>query len=117
GVANPGPHGFSEIMYAFTSAANNNGSAFAGISVNTPFYNTALGLTMLLGRFWFALPMLALAGNLARKKIIPSGAGTLATHTPLFIAMLVSVVFIVGALSFIPVLALGPIVEHLILFS
>jgi K+-transporting ATPase ATPase A chain len=117
GVLNPSAHGFSEIMYALTSAANNNGSAFAGITVNTPFYNTLLGVVMLLGRFWFAIPILALAGNLARKKIVPVGAGTLSTHTPLFIAMIVGVVFIVGALSFIPVLALGPIVEHLILFS
>jgi K+-transporting ATPase ATPase A chain len=116
GVLNPGPHGFTEIMYAFTSAGNNNGSAFAGITANTPFYNLALGLTMLFGRFWFAVPILALAGSLARKKYVPAGAGTLPTHTPLFIAMLIGVVFIVGALSFIPVLALGPIVEHLILF-
>jgi K+-transporting ATPase ATPase A chain len=116
-VYNPGAHGFSEIMYAFTSAANNNGSAFAGIGVNTVFYNTALGIAMLFGRFWFAVPMLALAGNLARKKIVPAGAGTLPTHRPLFVAMLIGVVFIVGALSFFPVLALGPIVEHLILFG
>jgi potassium-transporting ATPase potassium-binding subunit len=116
GVLNPGPHGFSEIMYAFTSAGNNNGSAFAGISVNTPFYNTALGLVMLFGRFWFAVPILALAGNLVRKKYVPPSAGTLPTHRVLFVAMLIGVVFIVGALSFIPVLALGPIVEHLILF-
>jgi len=117
GVLNPGAHGFSEIMYAFTSAGNNNGSAFAGITVNTVFYNTALGITMLLGRFWFAIPILALAGNLARKKVVPAGAGTLPTHTPLFVTMLCGVVLIVGALSFIPVLALGPIVEHLMLFK
>ncbi len=116
GVANPGPHGFSEIMYAFTSAGNNNGSAFAGISVNTPFYNTALGIVMLFGRFWFAIPVLALAGGLARKKLVPAGAGTLPTHTTLFVVMLIGVVFIVGALSFIPVLALGPLVEHIKLF-
>ncbi len=116
-VYNPGAHGFSEIMYAFTSAANNNGSAFAGIGVNTVFYNTALGIVMLFGRFWFAVPILALAGNLARKKIVPPGAGTLPTHRPLFIVMLISVVVIVGALSFFPVLALGPIVEHFILFG
>ncbi len=115
-IYNPGTHGFSEVMYAFTSAANNNGSAFAGIGVNNPFYNTALGLAMLFGRFFFALPMLALAGNLARKKFTPPSLGTLPTHRPLFIIMLISVVVIVGALSFIPVLALGPIVEHLILF-
>jgi len=115
-VFNPGTHGFSEIMYAFTSAGNNNGSAFAGIGVNTSFYNTALGLTMLFGRFWFALPILALAGSLARKKLVPAGPGTLPTHTPLFVTMLIGVVVIVGALSFIPVLALGPVVEHLLLF-
>lgn len=116
-VYNPGAHGFSEIMYAFTSAGNNNGSAFAGIGVNTVFYNTALGIAMLFGRFWFAIPILALAGNLARKKVVPAGAGTLPTSTPLFVGMLIGVVFIVGALSFFPVLALGPIVEHLIMFS
>jgi potassium-transporting ATPase potassium-binding subunit len=116
-IYNPGPHGFSEVMYAFTSAGNNNGSAFAGIGVNNPFYNTALGITMLLGRFFFALPMLALAGNLVRKKFTPPSVGTLPTHRPLFIIMLISVVIIVGALSFIPVLALGPVVEHLILFQ
>src|SRR5258708_2663837 len=116
-IYNPGPHGFSEVMEAFTEAANNNGSAFAGLGANNPFYNTSLAIVMLLGRYFFALPMLALAGNLARKKFTPPSAGTLPTHRPLFIIMLMSVVVIVGALSFIPVLALGPVVEHLILFQ
>jgi potassium-transporting ATPase potassium-binding subunit len=115
GVANPGAHGFSEILYAFSSAGNNNGSAFAGLSANTPFYNTALGLAMLFSRYWIAVPTLALAGSLAMKKKVPVGAGTLPTHTPLFVVLLVSVVVIVGALTFIPALALGPIVEHLML--
>jgi K+-transporting ATPase ATPase A chain len=117
GIANPGIHGFSEILYAFSSASNNNGSAFAGLSVNTPFYNTALGLCMLFGRYWLAVPVLAIAGSLARKKIVPSGPGTLATHTPLFVALLVGVVILVGALTFVPALALGPIVEHLTLIA
>jgi K+-transporting ATPase ATPase A chain len=114
GVANPGPHGFSEILYAFTSAAGNNGSAFAGLSANTPFYNTTLGLAMFFGRFFVKIPVLALAGALAQKKIVPAGAGTLPTHTPLFVAMLVGVVVVVGALTFVPALALGPFVEHLL---
>jgi len=113
GPLNPGPHGFSEILYAFSSAGNNNGSAFGGISANTPFYNVALGLCMLFGRYWLALPVLAIAGSLARKKIVPTGPGTLPTHTPLFVALLVGVVILVGALTYVPALALGPIVEHL----
>ncbi len=113
GVLNPGPHGFSEVLYAFSSAANNNGSAFAGLSTNTPFYNTALGVAMFFGRFWVKIPVLALAGALARKKRVPPSPGTLPTHTPLFVVMLVGVIVIVGALTFIPALALGPIVEHL----
>ncbi len=117
GIANPGAHGFSEILYAFSSASNNNGSAFAGLSGNTPFYNTALGLCFLFGRYWLAVPVLAIAGSLARKKIVPAGAGTLPTHTPLFVALLVGVVILVGALTFIPALALGPIVEHLVMVS
>ena len=117
GIANPGIHGFSEILYAFSSAANNNGSAFAGLSANTPFYNTALGLCMLFGRYWLAVPVLAIAGALARKKIVPVGAGTLPTHTPLFVGLLVGVVLLVGALTFVPALALGPIVEHLTLIA
>src|SRR5215471_947643 len=117
GIANPGIHGFSEILYAFSSASNNNGSAFAGLSANTPFYNTALGLCMLFGRYWLAVPVLAIAGALARKKIVPVGAGTLPTHTPLFVCLLVGVVLLVGALTFVPALALGPIVEHLTLIA
>jgi K+-transporting ATPase ATPase A chain len=113
GVANPGAHGFSEILYAFCSAANNNGSAFAGLSTNTPFYNTALGLVILAGRFWVAVPVLALAGSLAVKKKRAVSAGTLPTHTPLFIAALIGTVLIVGGLTFFPALALGPILEHL----
>ncbi|MGA2450995.1 MAG: potassium-transporting ATPase subunit KdpA [Polyangiaceae bacterium] len=114
GIANPGPHGFTEVLYAYSSAANNNGSAFAGLSANTPFYNTTLGLAMFFGRFWVKIPVLALAGSLVKKKLVPASAGTLPTHTPLFVAMLVGVVIIVGALTFIPSLALGPIVEQLL---
>ncbi len=117
GIANPGIHGFSEILYAFSSASNNNGSAFAGLSANTPFYNTALGLCMLFGRYWLAVPVLAIAGALAKKKIVPVGAGTLPTHTPLFVGLLVGVVLLVGALTFVPALALGPIVEQLTLIA
>jgi K+-transporting ATPase ATPase A chain len=113
GALNPGAHGFSEILYAFSSAANNNGSAFAGLNANTPFYNTALGLAIFFGRYWLAIPVLAIAGSLARKKTVPPGAGTLPTHTPLFVALLVGVVILVGALTYVPALALGPIVEHL----
>lgn len=115
GIANPGPHGFSEILYAFTSQANNNGSAFGGISANTPFYNITGALAMLIGRFWLAVPTLALAGSLVRKKLVPAGEGTLPTHTPLFIFWLIAVILIVGALNFLPALALGPVVEHLIM--
>jgi K+-transporting ATPase ATPase A chain len=117
GMANPGAHGFSEVLYAFSSASNNNGSAFAGLSANTPFYNTALGLCMLFGRYWLAVPVLAIAGSLARKKIVPSGPGTLPTHTPLFVVLLVGVVILVGALTYVPALALGPVVEHLNLIA
>ena len=113
--AQPAAHGFSEVLYAFSSAGNNNGSAFAGLGANTPFYNTALGIAMLFARYWVALPALAIAGSLARKKLVPAGEGTLPTHTPLFIIMLIGVVIIVGALTFFPALALGPIVEHLIM--
>lgn len=112
-IFNPGAHGFSEVLYAFSSASNNNGSAFAGLSANNPFYNGMLGLAMLVGRYWVMLPVLAIAGSLAAKKKIPAGGGTLPTHTPLFIMWLVAVVIVVGALSFFPALALGPIVEHL----
>jgi potassium-transporting ATPase potassium-binding subunit len=112
-VANPGTHGFSEILYAFSSASNNNGSAFAGLTASSPFYCTALGICMLIGRYWLIVPILAIAGALARKKLVPVSAGTLPTHTPLFISLLAGTVVLVGALTFIPALALGPIVEHL----
>ncbi len=113
GIANPGPHGFTEILYAVSSAVGNNGSAFAGLSGNTPFWNLLLALLMFVGRFFIALPVLALAGSLAAKKRVPAGAGTLPTHTPLFALMLVSVIVVVGALTYLPALALGPVVEHL----
>jgi K+-transporting ATPase ATPase A chain len=113
GLANPGAHGFSEILYAYSSAGNNNGSAFAGLTVTNVFYELTLGLAMLLARYWLAVPALAIAGSLARKKWTPPGSGTLPTHTPLFVVLLVGTVLLVGALSFLPALALGPIVEHL----
>jgi len=116
-IYNPSAHGFSEVLYAFSSAGNNNGSAFAGLGANTPFYNTILGFAMLIARYWLAIPALAIAGSLANKKKVPAGAGTLPTHTPLFIAWLIGVIIIVGALSFLPALALGPIVEHLMVFK
>ncbi len=112
-----GPHGFSEVLYAFSSAGNNNGSAFAGLGANTPFYNTALGVCMFFARYWLMIPALAIAGSLVAKKKVPVSAGTLPTHTPLFGAWLIGVIIIVGALSFIPALALGPIVEHLLVFA
>jgi K+-transporting ATPase ATPase A chain len=114
-VFNPGAHGFSEVLYAFSSAGNNNGSAFAGIGANTPFYNIALGFAMFFGRYWLAIPALAIAGSLVQKKKVPVTSGTLPTHTPLFIFWLIAVVVIVGALSFLPALSLGPIVEHLLI--
>jgi K+-transporting ATPase ATPase A chain len=114
-VYNIGPHGFSEILYAFSSMGNNNGSAFAGLGANNPFYNALGGILMWIARYWLAIPTLAIAGSLAAKKLVPAGPGTLPTHTPLFITMLIGVVIIVGALSFLPVLALGPIVEHLLM--
>jgi potassium-transporting ATPase potassium-binding subunit len=116
-ILNPGAHGFSEILYAFTSTGNNNGSAFAGLNANIPFYNLTGGLAMLVARYWLAIPALAIAGSLARKKIVPTSAGTLPTHTLLFIGWLIGIVIVVGALNFLPALALGPIVEHLILFG
>ncbi len=116
-MANPGAHGFSEALYAFSSAGNNNGSAFAGLNANTPFYNIALGIAMFFARYWLAIPALAIAGSLARKKIIPASAGTLPTHTPLFVGFLVAIILIVGALTFFPALALGPIVEHLMVWA
>lgn len=112
-IYNPGIHGFSEVLYAFSSASNNNGSAFAGLGANNPFYNIALGICMFVSRYWLAIPALAIAGSLAKKKIVPISSGTLPTHTPLFIFFLISIVIIVGALTFFPALALGPIVEHL----
>jgi len=114
-IFNPGPHGFSEVLYAFSSAGNNNGSAFAGLGANSPFYNIALGLAMLISRYWLAIPVLAIAGSLARKKKVPPSAGTMPTHTPLFVVLLVGVVVIVGVLTFLPALALGPIVEQLMM--
>lgn len=114
-VLNSGPHGFSEMLYAFSSAGNNNGSAFAGLSTNNTFYNIALGLAMLFGRYWLAIPTLAIAGSLVRKKKVPVSAGTLPTHTPLFVIWLIGVIIIVGALSFFPALALGPVVERLMI--
>jgi len=111
-----GPHGFGEVLYAFSSAANNNGSAFAGLGANNPFYNIALGICMFFARYWLIVPALAIAGSLVQKKKVPASAGTLPTHTPLFVAWLIGVIMIVGALSFIPALALGPIVEHLMVF-
>ncbi len=117
GIANPGAHGFSEILYALSSAANNNGSAFAGLSANTPFYNTVLGMAMLLGRFGIILPVLAIAGAMAAKKRIPVSLGTMPTHGPLFITLLIGAVILVGALTYIPALALGPIVEQLLMLK
>ena len=117
GVGNPGAHGFSEILYAFSSAGNNNGSAFAGISANTPFYNVALALTMWLGRFWPIVAVLAVAGSLAAKKRIPVSDGTMPTHGPTFVVLLIGTVLLVGALTFVPALALGPIVEHVMLWA
>ncbi|MFZ5856727.1 MAG: potassium-transporting ATPase subunit KdpA [Chloroflexota bacterium] len=116
-IYNPSAHGFSEVLYAFSSAGNNNGSAFAGLGANTPFYNISLGIAMFIARYWLALPVLAIAGSLANKKKVPASAGTLPTHTPLFIAWVIGVIIIVGALSFLPALALGPIVEYLMIFG
>lgn len=113
GPGNAGPHGFSEILYAFTSAAANNGSAFGGLTGNTLFYNTTLALGMAVGRFMVIVPALAIAGSLAAKKTLPASAGTLPTHGGLFVGLLVGVILIVGGLTFFPALALGPVVEHL----
>jgi K+-transporting ATPase ATPase A chain len=117
GMSNPGIHGFSEALYALSSASNNNGSAFGGISANTPFYNTLLGVCMFFARFPLAIGMLAIAGSLAAKKHVPASAGTLPTHTPLFIVLLASTVIVIGALTFLPALALGPIAEHLMVLG
>jgi K+-transporting ATPase ATPase A chain len=116
-VGNPGPHGFSEMLYALSSASNNNGSAFGGLAASGPFWTVVTGVAMLVGRYWVIVPVLALAGSLARKKLVASGPGTLPTHGPLFAGLLVSTVLLVGALTFLPALALGPVVEHLQLFS
>ncbi|PPC90006.1 MAG: potassium-transporting ATPase subunit KdpA [Methylobacter sp.] len=117
GLFNPGAHGFSEALYAFSSAGNNNGSAFGGLSANTPFYNGVLGIIMLIARFGLIVPVLAIAGSLAAKKIVPFGQGTLPTHTPLFLLLLIMIVLMVGALTFVPALALGPIAEQLQLMA
>ncbi len=116
GIANPGAHGFSEILYAFSSAANNNGSAFAGLSANTPFYNTMLAIAMWFGRFAVIVPVLAIAGSLAARQRLPATGGTMPTHGPLFVCLLIGVVVLVGVLNYVPALALGPVVEHLQLF-
>ena len=114
-ISNPGPHGFSQILYAYTEGAANNGSAFAGLNGNTLWYNITIALTMLLGRFWMKIPMLALAGNLVRKKSVPPSLGTFPVTTPLFTVLLISVILILGALTFFPALSLGPILEHLLM--
>jgi len=115
GISNPGPHGFSQILYAFVSGAANNGSAFGGLTINTPWYDTAIAFDMLLGRFFMIIPMLAIAGNLAQKKYVPPSLGTFPVTTPLFTVLLIGVILIVGALTFFPALSLGPILEHLLL--
>ena len=115
GILNPGPHGFGEILYAFTSGAGNNGSAFGGLTANTPWYDTTIGITMLIGRFFMIIPMLAIAGNLASKKYVPPSLGTFPVTTPLFTVLLIGVIIIVGALTFFPALSLGPILEHLLM--
>jgi potassium-transporting ATPase potassium-binding subunit len=112
-LANPGPHGFSEVLYAFSSMANNNGSAFAGLTASQTFFATAGGVCMFVARYWIMIPVLAIAGSLARKKVVPVSAGTLPTDGPLFVVLLIGTVLLVGALTFVPALALGPIVEHL----
>jgi potassium-transporting ATPase potassium-binding subunit len=116
-ILNPGPHGLSEILYAYTSATGNNGSAFGGLNANTNWYNVTIGFVMLIGRFMMIIPMLAVAGSLGRKKRVPPSPGTFPVTTPLFTALLVSVVLIVGALTFFPALSLGPIVEHLLMMK
>jgi len=114
-ISNPGPHGLSQIVYAFTSQAANNGSAFGGLNGNTPWYNITGAFTMLIGRFFMHIPMLAIAGNLARKKYVPPSLGTFPVTTPLFSVLLIGVILIVGALTFFPALSLGPILEHLLM--
>jgi K+-transporting ATPase ATPase A chain len=117
GPLNKGPHGFSEILYAYSSGTGNNGSAFAGISANTPFYNTTIGLAMLIGRFLMIVPTIAMAGSLVKKKLVPPSSGTFPTHTPLFVVLLVGVILIVGGLTFFPALSLGPVVDHLLMMA
>jgi K+-transporting ATPase ATPase A chain len=116
-IQDPGPHGFSEVLYALSSAANNNGSAFAGLSANTPFYNVLLAFAMWFGRFGVIVPVLAIAGSLAAKKRLEVTGGTLPTHGPLFVVLLIGTVLLVGLLNYVPALALGPVVEHLMLFA
>jgi K+-transporting ATPase ATPase A chain len=116
-ITNPGPHGLSQVLYAYTSMAGNNGSAFAGLNGNTPWYNVSGAFDMLFGRFFMVIPVLAMAGNLARKKIVPESAGTFPVTTPLFTFLLVSVILIVSALTFFPALSLGPILEHLLMHA
>jgi len=116
-ILNPGPHGLSEILYSFTSQAGNNGSAFAGLTTNTQWYNVAGGFTMLIGRFMMIIPTLAIAGNLAQKKYVPPSLGTFPVTTPLFTLLLIGVIVIVGALTFFPALSLGPILEHLLMMA
>jgi K+-transporting ATPase ATPase A chain len=115
GISNPGPHGLSQILYGFTSTAANNGSALGGLNGNTLYYNTSLGINTLIGRFLMIIPMLAIAGNLARKKYVPPSLGTFPVTTPLFSALLIGVIVIVGALTFFPALSLGPLLEHLLM--
>jgi K+-transporting ATPase ATPase A chain len=117
GISNPGPHGLSQILYAYTEGAANNGSAFAGGNWNSPWFDITIAFDMLLGRFFMIIPVLAIAGNLARKKIVPESLGTFPVTTPLFSALLVSVILIVGALTFFPALSLGPILEHLLMHA
>ena len=117
GLLNPGPHGLSEILYAYSSAAGNNGSAFAGLTANTPWYNTTLGIAMLLGRFAYVVPVMAIAGSLAAKTRLAPSAGTFPTHGPLFIGLLIGVILILGGLQFFPALALGPIVEQFLMLA
>jgi K+-transporting ATPase ATPase A chain len=116
-ISTPGPHGFSEVLYAYTSGAANNGSAFAGLTGNTPFYNATIAVSMIVGRFFMIVPMLAIAGSLAGKKVVPASRGTFPTNGPLFVSLLIGVVLIVGGLTFLPALALGPIVEHLAMIA
>ena len=117
GIANNGPHGLSEILYAYSSAAGNNGSAFAGLSANTPWYNITLSIAMVLGRFGYVVPVMAIAGSLAGKKKTQASVGTFPTDTPMFVCLLVGVILILGGLQFFPALALGPLVEHFLMLA